>query len=192
MKTEPTLIPPADAVPVTALGSLERALAKCQDEAITAFTAANGPRMEIGLGSSDLTDKHFARAMALMKMTAKIGGVMAKLNSHRSQTHFVHRTEVRALKSPSEPALITPPEFKRGESIAPSHYDDPCPVNFYDAKGNRREITPAEDEQFTRWCIREEARIARKYAVKEAEEGTPSPNSSGSNSENHGPRIRVP
>jgi len=191
MKTEPTLIPPG---PASALSTLERAMAKCQAEAATAFTAAVGEPYEYvrdGLGG-DSTDKHFSRAMALMRMTAKLAREMAKLNSHRSQTHFVHRTEIRALKSPSEPALLATAAPKRGESIAPSHYDDPCPVNFYDAKGNRREITPEEDERFTQWCIREEARIARKWAVKEAEEGTPAPSSSGSNSENHGPRITVP
>ena len=123
-------------------------------------------------------------------MTAKLGGVMAQLNSHRSQTHYVHRTEIRALKSPPEPALIASGEPVRGQSIAPSHYDDPCPVNFYDANGKRRQITPAEDEQFTQWCIREEARIARKHAIRDAEEGAPTPNSSGSNTETHGPRIR--
>lgn len=194
MKTEPTLIPPAGAAPATALSSLERALAKCLDEAADAFAASKGPPPtldEDGFEQDDGRGAQFGRAMALMKMTTKLADAMAKLNSHRSQTHFVHRTEVRALKSPPEPALIASAPPKRGESIAPSHYDDPCPVNFYDAKGNRREITPEEDERFTQWCIRQEARIAREHAVKEAEEGTPSPNSSGSNSEN-GPRISFP
>src|ERR1700754_2075926 len=98
MKTEPALIP--DSVPATALGSLERALAKCQEEAVTAFGGANGPRDEHDGYGGDSTDKYFNRAIALMNMTAKLGEVMAKLNSHRSQSHIVHRTEVRTIQPP--------------------------------------------------------------------------------------------
>ena len=43
MKTEPTLIPPSDAVSPTAIGILERALGKCVDEAAEAFAASKGP-----------------------------------------------------------------------------------------------------------------------------------------------------
>jgi hypothetical protein len=178
MKTEPTLIPTDDAVPATAFGSLERALAKCQEEAVTAFKAANGPRVEIGLGSSDLTDKHFMRAMALMKMTARLGGVMAQLNSHRSQTHFVHRTEVRTLQPPPEARL-------------PSAEDDPePPCRLYDSRGNRRQLTAAEADRYNAWSSRQAERERRRIEAEEAEQGTPTPKSSGSNSENHVPRIR--
>jgi len=181
MKTEPTLIPPVDAVPATALASLDRALAKCQDEAATAFTAANGTPYEIGVDGRDGTDKHFSRAMALMRMTAKLAREMAKLNSHRSQTHFVHRTEIRALQSPPEPAL-------------PAAEDDPQPpTRYYDAQGNRRPLTNAEVNRLNAWGERQSERDRRRLLAEEAaQQGTPSPNSSGSNGENHGPRITLP
>jgi hypothetical protein len=185
MKTEPTLIPPTGAVSTSALSSLERALAKCQEEAVTAFTSANGQPYVRDQKGNDSTDKHFTRGIALMKVTAKLAGAMAKLNSHCSQTHFVHRTEVRTLQSPPEPALIAPAE--PGAPVASLQYDDPCPVSLFDATGKTRTLTPEEEQRFTQWYIREEARIARKRA----EQGAPSPNLSGSNGD-HGPCVRLP
>lgn len=182
--TEPTLIPPTDTAPATALGSLERALAKCQEEAATAFAAANGQPYARSQSGDDTTDKHFTRGIELMKMTARLAGAMAKLNSHRSQTHFVHRTEVRALKSPPEPSLVTATPVEDDENPAPK-------VAFFDDKGRPRELTPEEADRFNQWAYREQERFARKRAAEEVEQGTPSPNSSGSNSAN-GPRIRVP
>lgn len=184
MKTESTLIPPADAVPATALGTLERALAKCLDEAAEAFAASKGPPPpldELGFEQDDGRGAQFGRAMALMKMTAKLGGVMAQLNSHRSQTHYVHRTEVRAVQAPPQARL-------------PAAEDDPePPYKFFDAQGNRRPLTKAEADRYNAWSSRHAERERLRIEAEEAaEQGAPSPSSSGSNSENHGPRIRLP
>jgi hypothetical protein len=111
--------------------------------------------------------------------------VMAKLSSHRSQTHFVHRTEIRATQPPPGPAPV---------ALLTQEDDPPPPLRYFDADGNRREITPEENATYDAWAARQSeryrrARLARQAGQQQAGQGTPSPNSSGSNREN-GPRIR--
>jgi hypothetical protein len=168
--------------PTTALTSLERAMAKCQDEAAEALAASKGPPQLDADGFDHVggAGGQFGRAMELMKMTAKLGSVMAKLSSHRSQTHYVHRTEIRATQPPpgSAPALLL------------TQVEDPePPMRYYDEHGNRREITPEETAEYNAWADRQAERVRRARLAQKAGQGAPSPNSSGSNREN-GPRIR--
>jgi len=129
-----------------------------------------------GLGSR--TDVE-VRTVEIDPATAKLAAAMAKLNSHRSQTHIVHRTEVRALQSPPEPSLVS------------AQHDPEPPTRYYDARGNRRPLTNAEVDKINAWSERQSERDRRRILAEEAEQGTPSPNSDGSNSEN-GPRVRLP
>jgi hypothetical protein len=166
--------------PTTALTSLERAMAKCQDEAAEALAAAKGPPQldEHGYDHVGGTGGQFGRAMALMKMTAKLGSVMAKLSSHRSQTHVVHRTEIRAAQPQAAPVTL----------LAPVGDPEP-PLRYFDDKGKRRPLTVEEAARYNAWSDRQAERDRRAFQEREAKEGAPTPNSSGSNGEN-GPRVR--
>ncbi|MEJ1969766.1 MAG: hypothetical protein WDN03_14195 [Rhizomicrobium sp.] len=98
----------------------------------------------------------YNRALAFMKMTAKLGTVLARLNSHHSSTVHVHRTE-------------------SGGTLAPKLAQARSRLALEAAK------KAGDEEYWERWTRLFHDETARADAAIAAEEGDPPPKKSGSN-----------